>query len=368
MPDSTPLLPEIAVANAWTTPVFLNTQVVKVTGVPTNELALWWQVFQDPQLDQLIAQALQANTDIAIAKAALLQARALRDVSLAGLLPRFDVAMTAQRNKNGDATPANSFSAGLDAAWEPDIFGGNHRAVEASESNLSAYTASLGDVQVSVAAEVALAYLQLRGTQARLQIAQANLRTQLETLQLTSWRVQAGLLTALEQEQAHAVSEQTSAQIPVLTTTIVQLAHSLAVLCGRAPQSLVTQLSAFVSTPRVRAELSVGIPAETLRQRPDVRAAEFQVNAAWARVMQADAALYPHFQISGSLGWRALTVSALGNSAALIAGIVANASFPLIEGASAGATSRLCTGTYVLSVGCAKCAQRSRRRLGGVVW
>lgn len=332
-----PLLPDIGVPMAW------SASALPAGTMPATSnagLAQWWQRFNEPLLDDLIRQALRANSDVGMAKAALLQSRALRDVAAAGLLPRLDASASAQRSKSGNASAGNSFNAGFDASWEPDIFGGNRSAVQASEASLDASAASLADVQVSVAAEVALNYLQLRGAQARLAIAQDNLTSQLETLQITDWRVQAGLLTSLEGEQARAASEQTRAQIPTLETNVAQIRHSLAVLCGLAPNALQTQLGEIRPVPQVRDDLAMSIPAETLRQRPDVRAAEHQVSAAWSKVKQADAALYPNFQIGGSVGWRALSVGALGNSASLIAAILANVSMPVFDAGAGRAQVR----------------------------
>lgn len=332
-----PLLPDLKVPMTWSTPVLPGEPM---TTDKTSDLAQWWRRFNDPLLDHYIAQALQVNSNVALAKAALLQSRALRDVASAGLFPRIDASASAQRNKAGNNSASNSFQAGFDAAWEPDIFGGKRSALQVSVANVDASVASLADVQISVAAEVALTYLQYRGAQARLAIAQENLASQLETLQITNWRVQAGLLTSLEAEQGRAASEQIQAQIPLLKTNLSQLAHSLAVLCAEAPNALQEQLSEIQPIPQADTDLVMSIPAETLRQRPDVRATEHQVAAAWARVKQANAALYPDFQISGSVGLRALTVGALTNSASLVAAILANVAMPVFDGGAGQAQVR----------------------------
>lgn len=328
-----PLLPDLAVPVAWS-----------VSGSTVNgntDLALWWRRFDDPVLDNLIKQALQANSSVAIAKAALLQSRALRDVAAAALFPRIDAAASAQRSKSGDASPGNSFHAGFDASWEPDVFGVNRNALQASAANAESSAVSLAGVQVSITAEVALSYIQLRGAQARLGIAQQNLSNQLETLQITNWRVQAGLLTSLEGEQALAASEQTRAQIPTLETNIAQLRHSLALLCAQAPNALQAQLEIAGPIPQAQADLVMRIPAETLRQRPDVRAAEYQISAAWSKLRQADAARYPNFQIGGSLGLQALTLGALGNGASLVSAILANVSLPIFDAGASRAQVRV---------------------------
>ena len=142
-------------------------------------------------------------------------------------------------------------------------------------------------MQVSIAAEVALDYITLRGAQAGLAIARSNLASQLETLQITQWRQQAGLVTSLDTEQAMSAAEQTRAQLPVLQIVIKQNQHALAVLTGQPPAALSTLLAASAPVPQAADNLVLSIPAETLRQRPDVRAAESQVTRrrwpAWPR-------------------------------------------------------------------------------------
>jgi len=343
-PPSTSTITGVEVPAAWSggMRVVSAKGTVPSASVPHTDISVWWQRFQDPLLNQLISQSLQANTSVQSAQAALRQARALRDVSAAALSPKINASASGQRSKAGDIAPANSFSTGFDASWEPDIFGANHQALAASEATARASAASLGDVQISVAAEVAVNYIQLRTTQVRLAIARANVASQAETLQITNWRVQAGLLTSLEGEQGRAASEQAQAQIPLLETTEAQNLHSLEVLCGQTPESLRQQLqSRAVKTddmlsaaniPQTDDNLALSLPAETLRQRPDIRAAEHQINAALARVRQADVANYPSFNLSGSLGLRALTVGALGGSGTLLSSVLASVSLPVLDG------------------------------------
>jgi NodT family efflux transporter outer membrane factor (OMF) lipoprotein len=303
-------------------------------------LAQWWLRFDDPLLSTLVAQALQTNTSVVSAHAALRQARALRDVSAAGLGPTFGGSASVQRSQSGENSASNSFRAGLDASWEIDVFGAQRSALHSSEAGAQASAATLGDVQVSIAAEVALSYIALRAAQARLRIAQDNLVSQQETLQLTQWRLQAGLVSSLESEQAIGATEQTLAQLPALQTSIEQSSHALAVLTGQAPASLATRLTTPVAVPQAPLDLTLGIPTETLRQRPDVRAAEYQVQAAMGRVAQADAARLPSFKLSGSLGLSALTLGALTNGASLASAVVAGVSVPLFDGGAARAQVR----------------------------
>ena len=308
-------------------------------GTPTR-LAAWWERFQDPQLTALVTRALQANTDVRSAQAALLQARALRDVKAAGLLPNLGASASAQRSKSGAVPAGNSFSAGFDASWEPDVFGGVRSGVNATEADAQAAQASLGNVQVSMAAEVAVTYVGLRGLQARLAIARRNLASQSETLQIARWRAQAGLVSSLDVEQAIAATEQTRAQIPVLETSAAQNLSSLAVLTGQAPGALAASIGTAAPVPQPDDALALSIPAETLRQRPDVQAAERRIRAAMARVAQADAARLPSFQISGSLGLRALSLGGLGGGASVANALLASVSMPVYDAGAARAQVR----------------------------
>lgn len=336
LPSQRPALPQTPVPAAWST----------TTGAPAPALALgqWWQRFNDPQLSALVLQALQANTDVRTAQAALQQSRALRDVRSAGLGPTVKASASAQSNQTNNNTPVNTFQAGFDASWEPDVFGGLRSTLNAAEADAQAAQANLANVQVSMAAEVAVTYIELRGLQARLAIARSNLVAQTETLQITRWRAQAGLASSLDVEQAVSASEQTAAQIPALQTSVAQNLSSLAVLTGQAPDALQNTVGA-VSTPPVAVpqpppDLALTIPAQTLRQRPDVRAAEHRISAALDRVAQADAARYPGFQISGSLGVSALTLGTLTNGATALGSLLASVSVPLFDGGAARAQVR----------------------------
>ena len=309
---------------------------------PVSEQATlvdWWQRFDDPLLSQLIQQALAANTSVRGAQAALQQARALRDVAGAALWPALGSSVSARRGRSVEVT-SNTFQLGLDASWELDVFGANRSAVRALDATAQASAASLGQVQVSVAAEVALDYLSLRSTQERLAIAQANLASQQQTLQITRWRLQAGLVTSLEVEQARTLTEQTAAQIPSLQTTIEQNRHALAVLTGQPPAALSVVLAADGPLPLAPDDLALAFPADTLRQRSDVAAAEFQVVAAAARVSQADAARLPSFTLGGSLGLSALTVGALTDGASVAAAVLASMSWPVLDGGASQAQLR----------------------------
>jgi multidrug efflux system outer membrane protein len=291
----------------------------------------WWKSFNDPQLTSLVERSLRANTDVQTAIANLRQARALITVQNATLLPQVDASGSAQRSKSAGVPASNLFRTGFDASWEPDLFGANRAGLHAAQADALSSAASLGDVQVSIAAEVATAYLDWRGTGVRLNVARENLKLQEETLQIAQWRTQAGLGTSLEVEQARAEAERTRAQIPVLEATLAQTAHSIAVLTARAPGQL-PELAHAGEAPIAPEGIALTIPADTLRQRPDVRRAEADVRAAASRATQADAQRYPSFTLSGNIGLSALTLGALGASGSGAAALLAGVSMPIFNG------------------------------------
>ncbi|MCL4184129.1 MAG: efflux transporter outer membrane subunit [Burkholderiaceae bacterium] len=330
-------LPAAPVPAAWS----VASVPAMLSGAVPTPLATWWQRFDDPQLAALIAQALDANASVLGARAALSQARAQRAVPPAGRLPFAAGAAAAPRAPTGHAGTGNVFQAGLDASWEVDVFGGLRSAVEAAEADVRTAQAELADVQVSLAAEVALAYIDLRGQQSRLAIARDNLALQDETLQIARWRVQAGLATSVDVEQARAAREQTAAQIAALESAAGLAQHVLAVLTGQAPGALQAALADGRPVPRVGDELVLAIPAETLRQRPDVRAAEQRISAALARASQADAARYPGFRLGGSLGLSASTLGDLASGAAVVSALLGSITVPLFDGGALRAQVRV---------------------------
>jgi NodT family efflux transporter outer membrane factor (OMF) lipoprotein len=297
----------------------------------TLQHTAWWRDFNDPLLSSLVDQALQANTSIRSAQAALQQARATRDMKVASSRPSLSLSGSAGRSQTENFDATNNFRAGLDASWEVDVFGAVRSSVNASEADALVAQASLRDVQVSIAAEVALAYIQLRGQQSQLAIAQSNLSSQSETLQITDWRAQAGLITSLEVEQARAATAQTAAQVPALTASIAKTRHSLAVLTGQRPLELDKVLATALAVPQPTDLSTSVIPADTLRQRADVRAAEHRIQAALFRVDAADAARYPSFNLGGALSLNSLTLAGLSNGATLAGSLLGGVSVPLFD-------------------------------------
>jgi NodT family efflux transporter outer membrane factor (OMF) lipoprotein len=307
------------------------------TGAAREDLSRWWERLEDPTLSSLIEESLAGSLDLRSAQARLRQARALRAIAGADRFPAVSASAAASRARGSEQTLGGGrttelYSAGFDASWEPDVFGRVRRGIEAAQADLEASEASLQNTRVSLVAEVALNYVEVRAFQARLAIAQANLATQSETFQLTDWRAQAGLAGALDVEQARAQLEQTRAQIPSLESSLAQAEHRLAVLLGRAPGTLRHRLAVRGPVPAPPQRIAMGIPADTLRQRPDVRAAERSLAAETARIGQAQAARYPGFALTGSIGVEALSASALGASGAAAGSLAASIATTLFDG------------------------------------
>jgi multidrug efflux system outer membrane protein len=300
--------------------------------VTPDDLSQWWAGLGDARLTALIDEALARNPDLAGARAALRASRARVSVAAAGRLPSVNASASAGAGQSGSNDVREQYQAGFDAAWEPDLFGGQRHAVTAATADAAAAELNLAQARVSLAAEVARNYLQLRSLQARLDITRRNLRSQEETAALTGWRAQAGLVSTLVVAQTAAALEQTRAQLPALELSLATALNRLSVLTGRAPGALQDDLAAAAPLPSLPPSLVIGIPADTLRQRPDVQAAERKLAAETARSGVAVANRYPSFRLSGSIGLEALTLGGLGDSAALNRSLLAGISSPLLDG------------------------------------
>jgi NodT family efflux transporter outer membrane factor (OMF) lipoprotein len=298
-------------------------------------LAHWWQTLNDPVLTQLITQAGAGNRDLAVAQANIRAARASRGIAAAVFYPTLDAKASASRNHNnaqsGSAGARELYTADFDAQWELDLFGGTRRAVQAADADVQASEEQLHDVLVSLLAEVALNYVDVRSLQQRIAVAQQNLATQSQSNDISSWRYQAGLGTGLDAEQARYALEQSRAQLPTLRTALAQAMNRLAVLTGRPPGAVAAQLATSAPVPVTPLTLAVGVPADVLRQRPDVRRAERQLAAQTARVGVASAAQYPNFSLLGSIGWEALSAGNLFTTAARGTTLGANLAQPIFN-------------------------------------
>jgi NodT family efflux transporter outer membrane factor (OMF) lipoprotein len=283
-------------------------------------LARWWMSLDDPLLQSLIERAIQGNLDLRRATAVVREARARRAVAEAGRFPTLSSAgLTSLRrgsDRMGSSATLGLFSTGFDAGWEMDIFGGVRRSIEAAEASLEASDELLRDVLVSLAAEVAINYVEVRQYQTQLGIAEDNLRLQEDSYRLASQRYEAGLTTRLDVDQARYSVAGTRSRIPALRTKIEQAKNRVAVLMGMNPGELAGELRESGRIPVGPLEIAVGVPADALRRRPDVRRAERVLAARSAGVGVATSARYPRFYLPGAIGYDAITRGnplALGN-------------------------------------------------------
>ena len=292
----------------------------------------WWVKFHDPLLYTLVRQTLSDNLTIKTAQTALRQAWALRDIAAAALSPTLIGSASAQQSRSNEIGKSNLFQINATGNWVPDIFGAAHSGQNAAENAAISMNASLNDTKVMIAAEVGLTYIAMRNAQIRLAIAQANLLNQEETLHITQWRQQAGLLTVLEVEQARAAVEQTKATLPQLQITISQNQYTLAMLTGQSPAMLKKILTPVQAVPQADGELAINIPSDVLRQRADVKAAEYNVRAATERVSQAEAERLPSFSLGGLIGVSALTAGMLGDGSSVVSSLLTGVSLPIFDG------------------------------------
>ena len=326
--------PAAAPAN-WTTE--LRRGLAKASA-GTNQLERWWTVFQDPTLSDLIERAKTGNLDLQQAEARVRAGRAQRGIAKAALFPTVGANASANRTtlsrQSGTGGTSDLYDAGFDASWELDLFGGKRRSLEAATASWQASVESMNDVMVSLLAEVALNYVEVRSDQALLSITESNLTTRSETYDLTRWRREAGLTTQLDEEQAKASLEQVRAQIPTLRTSLEQAKYRLAVLLGQPPGALNELLAEANAVPGAPADVTVGVPAEALRQRPDVRSAERKLAAQTAEIGVAEAARYPSFSLLGSIGVESLAFANLYSASARAAQGTAKAAWTLFDGGS----------------------------------
>lgn len=286
-------------------------------------VAEFWTVFGDAVLSDLIDRALRQNKDLHIAVARLNEARALRREAFYDFVPTVtaDAAHLESLqsrdqllNLPRDQRKTSLSSAGFDAFWELDLFGRVRRENESAEAQEQALRADLGDAQNSVAAELARAYFELRGSQQRLAVAKRNADNQSQTLAYTQARLDAGRSTEFDTERAKAQLDATRAIVPSLQAAIAVDEHRIAVLTGQPPSALQAVLEPAAELPELPHLVEIGAPETLLRRRPDVRAAERRLAAASANIGVATAALFPVVTFSGEVGFSVEGLSSVGKS------------------------------------------------------
>jgi outer membrane protein, multidrug efflux system len=280
---------------------------------PDTMLLEWWTEFNDANLTSLIERAMKSNLDLRLAEERIRESRAASGVVSAGFWPTANVSGSATRNRIGNPTvkKSNLFQTGLDAAWELDIFGGTRRSIEAAEADINASIEDRRDVLVTLVSEVANNYVQLRGYQQEIIIAQNNLKAQQQNAAVVRKRYEGGFVSALDVANAEAQVASTMSQIPLLETSAQQTIYNIAVLLGQEPASLLDELSPFSAIPPTPPEVPAGLPSEALRRRPDIRRAEAQIHAATAQIGVATADLFPKFNLAGSINMQATNLNKL---------------------------------------------------------
>ncbi|WP_093664598.1 efflux transporter outer membrane subunit [Sphingomonas gellani] len=321
-PDYRPGTPaELGVPDAYSVPATATAE----------DLTRWWDRFNDPVLARLVTQARTANTDLAQSVARLRQAREALVQSRSSLLPTISGSGGYNRSFNlvggqsnltlpdGTVTTisrsaGDSFSLGLDAQYQLGLFGEVRRTVEATRAEEQAAGFDYAAVLVSVEGEVARNYVLARAYQAQVENARASLAIQDDNLEIAGFRVQAGLVSSVDVEQARAQRAQTAATIPTLEQQYAAAVARLGVLTGQAPGALRAEMAAVRPIPTGPQTVGVGIPADTLRQRPDVLSAERALAAATARIGVAKAQLYPALAITGNIQTNATSIGNLGDA------------------------------------------------------
>ena len=290
-----------------------------------EKLADWWKAFNDPLLNELLDKALANNLDLKSAVSAVRQARANRRMVAGDIYPAATAkaSSTESQSRRDDLNwyDHESHRLGLDLSWEIDLFGRIRRGVEAADAKSQAAEEDMRNVRVSLVAETAGAYISLRTYQKRLAMARENLRLQRETLALTKVKYQTGMAGALDVEQAAYSLESTRSQIPDLETGLKEMKNSLAVLLGSWPGDLDQKLEATAPIPQGGSQVVLGVPADLLRRRPDIRAAERRLAAQTAQVGVAEGDLYPKLTVSGSMAYESLGLSGLISPASMVAAL-----------------------------------------------
>ncbi|MEL6498983.1 MAG: efflux transporter outer membrane subunit [Planctomycetota bacterium] len=312
-----------------TDPRWAASSDVSFNSAEPEGIETWWVSLNDPVLNSLIDRALMANLDLASAVARVRQAAAIRGIAAGERVPDLDATGSYARERQGQngfpalQAPAEfeSFALGLEFGWELDVWGRVRRLVEAADADLAATLEDLHDVRLIIVAELASEYVRLRSSQQRLRVAQRNIEIQRQSLSLTQVRFDNGAAPQLDVAQAQTNLANTQAALPLLQAEEREAALRIAVLLGENPASLIGELDESAPIPTPPETLAVGIPADVLRRRPDVRAAERLLAGEVARIGVELADLYPRFSLSGTLEFNSTNSAALFDANSLGFGI-----------------------------------------------
>lgn len=321
-----PLLLLLCVTSSCTVgPKFLQPQPkmpADYASKPSNSIradAAWWRKFNDSTLNHLIDQAVDQNKDLAVAKSRLLEARALWREAQFDFAPTVTASGTYDTTQLGSSMNAafrgrtvDTWRTGFDADYELDLFGRVRSSVKAAKATNAAAEANVQDLLITLQAEIAVNYLELRGAQAQLTVARENAGNQADAMRIAEASLKGGRGTQLDVARASALWNATQAQIPTYEESVAKSIHRIAVLCGRNPSELRQQLQKAAKQPAVPSSIAIAKPAELLRRRPDIRIAENALAAETARVGIATADLFPRVTFGGRLNLEGQTLASLG--------------------------------------------------------
>lgn len=303
--------PEINVPNQWP-----SGETADGSRASAETLAEWWTTLDDPVLASLVERALSNNKDLKIALTRIRQSRASlgiaekqRDPSVTGSAQYRRTQSGTPNSENDDpflfTSGSDFYDIGFDAAWEADLFGKKYRNIEAAVADLQSSEEGFRGVMVSLVSETASNYVRLRTFQQQLEIVNRNLALQGRVLEVLEAQAAAGLISSLQVQQSRYNIENTRSRLPGYRISIEESLNTLAILLGEMPGNLHQELGSPAPVPVPSVEIAVGIPADILRRRPDIRMAERGLAAQTARIGAATAELYPSFRLSGSLGMTA---------------------------------------------------------------
>lgn len=324
----------MAVPTVWRAP--LPSSDAAANAFDATDLTTWWTRFNDPTLTRLIDTALAESPNLLTVRSRVEVARAQLAVSRASLLPSVNASVSGSgnetRHRDTDTTTrGESYSANLGASWEIDLFGTNRLATTAANADWQQSVASYHGAQVSLTAEVASAYLNLRTAETRLDLNRQTLVSREASMALSQARFDAGLDDTLALNQARTSVAQVRASIPSLEQNVSVYRNQLTTLCGIAPGSLDDLLGSSPMIPAAPASLAVGIPADTLRQRPDIAAATHAVEAASLRLTAAQRQRLPSLNLTGSLNGSGKQADAIFDPATIAANLAASLTAPLFD-------------------------------------
>ena len=327
-----PVAPQLTQGDSWSTK-----PAGGETATPADDamLSQWWSVFGDPELTSLEERALKSNFDLRTAQIAIVEAQANLDSTKGNLYPSASINLSSGYTRQGGSsgpggggggggfvsngmTVSGQNNGAIQLNYTPDLYGGIRMGVASSEASLLSKEESLRNTMVTLTAQLATDYVNVRSYQAQIETTQANLVKYRETYEMTKEKNESGLATELDVEQALQTVVSTEAQLPSLEASLQQNCNAIAILLGKRPGAVDAELTEVKPVPKAPASVAIGIPADLIRRRPDIRVAERQYAAQWMQVGVAKANLWPSFSLGGSITANAISFGDLFTKAAQV--------------------------------------------------